>query len=107
VRLPARATGEVVPPTTEQVAALYEASPSWFRPAIVLGAGLGLRQAEGSGLTVDRIDWLGRSVRVDRQWITRRGLAEFGPPKSEASSRTIPASGFVLDELGAHVGPPA
>jgi integrase len=104
VRLPARAVGEVVPPTTGEVAALYDTAPAWFRPAIVLGAALGLRQAEASGLTVDRIDWLGRSVRIDRQWITRRGLAEWGPPKSKASSRTIPASGFVLDELGAHVG---
>jgi integrase len=104
VKLPAWAVGEVVPPTAGQVAALYDAAPAWFRPAVVLGAGLGLRQAEASGLTVDRIDWLGRAVRIDRQWITRRGLAEWGPPKSKASSRTIPASGFVLDELGVHVG---
>jgi len=47
----------------------------------VLGAGLGLRHAEASGLTVDRVLWLERCVRVDRQWVTRRGLAEFAPPK--------------------------
>lgn len=70
----------------------------------MLGAGLGLRQAEASGLTVDRVLWLERSVRIDRQWVTRRGLAEFAPPKTAGSVRTIPASQWVLDELGAHVG---
>lgn len=71
---------------------------------MVLGAGLGLRQGEVSGLTADRIDWLGRTVRVDRQWNRRRGAAEFGPPKSVSSNRTIPASSFVLERLSAHVG---
>jgi integrase len=93
-----------VPPTVEQVELLVDAAPVWFRPAIALGAGLGLRQAEASGLTADRVLWLARAVRVDRQWITRRGLAEFGPPKSPASNRTIPASNFVLDFLAEHVG---
>ncbi|HLM63876.1 MAG TPA: site-specific integrase [Acidimicrobiales bacterium] len=104
VKLPAGRSGEIVPPSREQVAAIYEAAAPWFRPAVILGAGLGLRQGEASGLSVDRIDWLGRTVRVDRQWMSRHGRSEFGPPKSTASSRTIPASGFVLDELAAHVG---
>jgi integrase len=43
-------------------------------------------------------------VRIDRQWLSRHGVSEFGPPKSAASNRTIPASDFVLDELGAYVG---
>jgi integrase len=93
-----------VPPTVEQVAALYDKAPNWFRPAVVLGAGLGLRHAEVSGLTVHRVLWLERAVRVDRQWVTRRGLAEFAPPKTASSVRTIPASQWVLDELAVHVG---
>jgi integrase len=104
VKLPALADGEVAPPTTDEVEALYEAAAPWFRPAIVAGAGLGLRQAEASGLTADRILWLPRLVKVDRQWITRRGLARFGPPKTKSSNRTIPASSFVLDYFSEHVG---
>jgi hypothetical protein len=76
VKLPARRTGEIVPPTVEQVELLVDAAPVWFRPAVILGAGLGLRQAEASGLTADRVLWLERAVRVNRQWITRRGLAQ-------------------------------
>jgi integrase len=104
VKLPATAGEEVVPPTVGQVAALAEASTEWFRPAVVLGAGIGLRQAEAPGLTVDRVHWFKRTVRVDRQWITSCCRADFGPPKTKSSNRTIPASQWVLDELGTHVG---
>jgi integrase len=69
-----------------------------------MGAGLGLRQSEVSGLPADRIDWLGRTVLIDRQWTSRRGRSEFRPPKTAASHRTIPASQWVLDALSEHVG---
>lgn len=104
VRPPGRDAGEIVPPTVKDVAAVYEACADWLRPAVMLGAGLGLRQGEATGLTVDRVDWLGRSVRIDRQWLSRHGLAEFGPPKTAASVRTVPASDVVIAELSAHVG---
>jgi integrase len=94
----------VVPPTTEQVAAIYETAVPWLRPAVVLGAGLGLRAGEAAGLTLDRVLWLERAVRIDRQWLSRHGVSEFGPPKTAASNQTIPASDLVLDELGAQVG---
>ena len=104
VRLPASDRGEIVPPTAEQLEALREAAPPWFRTAIVLGAGLGLRQGEVCGLTADRIDWLKeRTVRIDRQWSSRRQPACFGPPKSASSHRTIPAANSVLAELAASV----
>jgi integrase len=69
VKLPAGNSGEVVLPTTEQVATLYEAAVPWLRPSVVLGAGLGLRAGETAGLTLDRVLWLERAVRVDRQWL--------------------------------------
>ena len=104
VKLPASADGEVVPPTVTQVEALYNAAPEWFRPAVVLSAGLGLRQAETSGLTADRVLWLARAVRVDRQWNSRVTPAAFAPPKTRSSDRTVPASGYVIDYLADHVG---
>jgi integrase len=101
VKLPKAGGGAVVPPTAEDVQALYEAADDWFRVAIVLGAGLGLRQAEASGLTADRIVWLGkkRTVRIDRQWVTRTQPHHFATPKSNDSIRSIPASDAVLLEL--------
>lgn len=102
VKLPRSSAGEIVPPTSEDVTKLYVAAPTWFRKAVVMGAGLGLRQAEASGLTGDRIDWLAdRTVRIDRQWVSRRLPHQFAPPKSDSSYRTIPAADDILAELGA------
>jgi integrase len=100
VKLPRSTAGTVVPPTDEEVQALYEAAPATFRSAVLLGAAVGLRQGEASGLTVDRIDWLRRTVRVDRQWTQAGG---WGPPKTRASARTVPVAGEVLEVLARHV----
>jgi integrase len=95
---------EVTPPSAEQVAALVDAAPPWFAPAIVLGAGCGLRQGEASGLTVDRVRWTAREIRIDRQWLGHLQPPGFGPPKSDKGTRTIPAPSHVLDVLGQSVG---
>jgi integrase len=104
VTLPSPTPSLVVPPTLEQIRALLDGATPWFRPAVILGAGLGLRRAEAQGLTADRVLWLDRTVRVDRQWLTRRGETGFQPPKTASSNRTVPASDAVLAALGAHVG---
>jgi integrase len=104
VKLPAVPAGEVVPATVEQVEALYDGAVPWFRPAILLGAGLGLRQSEACGLTADRVLWLARAVRVDRQWNSRQRPADFAPPKTRSSDRAVPASNYVLARLAEHVG---
>lgn len=71
---------------------------------ILTQAGLGLRQGEACGLTVDRVDFLQRSVTVDRQLVTPRpGDVEFGRVKTEASNRTIPLPSSVGDVLAAHL----
>ena len=90
VKLPQRTKGEIVPPTSDEITTLFDAAASWFRIAIVIGAGLGLRQSEVSGLMADRIDWLGRTVLIDRQWTSRRGRSELTPPKTAASHRGDP-----------------
>jgi len=43
----------VLPPSHDDVVALHEAAAPWSRVAIVIGAGLGLRQSEVAGLTMD------------------------------------------------------
>lgn len=105
VKLPRPEAGQVVPMTRAEVDALTEAAASWFRAAIMLGAGLGLRQSEAAGLTVDRVDFLRRSVRVDRQWQQASGgqRGRFATPKTDSSARTIPAAPEVLDVLAAHI----
>jgi hypothetical protein len=53
------------------IEAITAGVPDWFRVAIPLGLGAGLRQGETCGLTVDRPDLLRRTLRVDRQLVTR------------------------------------
>jgi integrase len=71
---------------------------------IILAAGTGLRQGEIFGLTLDRVDFLRRTLFVDRQLIGVRGQApKFGPPKTASSIRTVPLPDVVLHALSEHV----
>ncbi|MFT3854799.1 MAG: tyrosine-type recombinase/integrase [Ilumatobacteraceae bacterium] len=80
------------------------AAPAWFAVAIPIGLGLGLRQGEACGLTVDRVDFLRRVVRIDRQRITSPGgVNTLEAPKTASSFRTIPLPTFVADALSTHI----
>ena len=105
VRLPRIANPPVLPLSVEQVTALLDVADAWFAVAIAIGAGLGLRQSEAAGLTVDRVDFLRRVVTVDRQWQQSSGSrpGAFAPPKTEASTRLIPADDWVLERVAAHL----
>jgi len=91
--------------TVEQVHAIADAVPERYRALVLVSAGLGLRQGEACGLTVDRVDFLRRHVIIDRQLVTPpgRGPVEFGPPKTESSTRVIPLAESVGELLAAHI----
>lgn len=101
----ARSASSITVPTTADVRDVLERSTPSMRPAVVLGALAGLRHAEASGLTVDRCDFLRRAIRVDRQWVTpvNGGAAAFGPPKTPASTRTVPVAVEVIELLARSV----
>ena len=104
ITLPKRNDAEVVPLTVSEVEAMAAAVPDRYRALIVFAAGMGLRQGECFGLTVDRVDFLRRQVRVDRQLVSAlRGVPEFGPPKSKAGFRTVPMPEVVASALAAHL----
>jgi integrase len=104
ITLPTRDDAEVVPLTVSEVEAMAAAVPDRYRALIVFAAGMGLRQGECFGLTVDRVDFLRRQVRVDRQLVSAtRGVPEFGPPKSKAGFRTVPMPEVVASTLAAHL----
>lgn len=103
-RLPKVDERQVVPMTADEVGALIAATAEHVRAAVLVAAGTGLRQGELFGLTVDRIDFLRRELRVDRQlWSPRTGRPVFVPPKSKASRRTIALSPLVVEALAAHL----
>lgn len=104
VKLPKRERAQVVPLETEVVQGLVDALPERYRAAVFLAATTGMRQGEVFGLTVDRVDFLRRKVRVDRQLITMQGAPPvLAPPKTEASRRTIPLPQVAVDALAAHL----
>ncbi len=104
IALPKKDRHEVVPLPVAAVERLVATMPQRYRALIVLAAGAGLRQGECFGVTVDRIDFLRRELRVDRQLVgVRNGVPEFGPPKTPAGFRTVPLPGSVVDALAAHL----
>ena len=104
ISLPKRTDTEVVPLGVSEVEALVAAVPEPYRALIVFAAAMGLRQGECFGLTVDRVDFLRRHVRVDRQLTSALGgVPTFGPPKSKAGFRTVPMPEVVCSTLAAHL----
>lgn len=95
---------QLTPLTVEQVAALAEAMPAELADCVWLGAGSGARVSEMLGTTLDRIDFLRRTYRIDRQLSkVAAGAPVFGPPKTKASSATLPLGQTTIDRLAAHV----
>lgn len=105
VTLPKRAaSSQLVPLGVEHVHGLAAAVDGRARALVLVAAAAGLRQGEAFGLTVDRVDFLRRTITVDRQLVGAERIAPvFGPPKSEASCRTVPIPQLLVDELAAHV----
>jgi len=63
-----------------------------------------LRPGEALGLTVDRVEFLRRSIRVGRQLITIAGSPlRLGPAKTPSSVRNIPIPQLVVDQLALHL----
>jgi integrase len=99
-----RAVSALVPLTVDQVHALAGAVPERYRALVIASAGLGLRQGEACGLTVDRIDFLRRTARIDRQLISpNKGPCTLGPVKTPSSNRVLPLPASVRDVLAAHL----
>lgn len=100
IQLPAVADHEVVPLTARQVQERAAVMPSEYRAAVIMLAGSGLRIGELLGLRVADVDFLRRTVRVERQ---RLQEGRIGPPKTPKSVRTVPIGQVVVDGLAAHL----
>lgn len=102
--MPKNETGRPEPVSPKTVAAITAALPSWARVAVPFALGAGLRQGEATGLAVDRVEFLRRTLRVDRQLVTRQSAApQLGPAKTQRSNRTVPLAEFVADAVSAHL----
>jgi integrase len=73
IKLPNIDKPKVVPLAVETVEALIDAVPDRCRALILLSAGTGVRISEALGVTTDRVDWMRRTVTIDRQLIRDGG----------------------------------
>jgi integrase len=104
IKLPEIVEEKVTPLSTATVHAIVEALPGRYQALAFVAAGTGLRQGEVFGLTTDRVIFLERRLKVDRQLVGLSGHAPtFGPPKTKASNREIPLPTVVADAMAAHI----
>jgi len=82
--------------TTEQVWALYDTFPPHLRPAILLGAFVGLRTAEACGLRVSDVDFMRGVVAPAVQWPAE-------DLKTETSRTAVPIPSELALQLSAAV----
>jgi integrase len=82
--------------TTEQVWALHDAMPEHLRPAVLLGAFVGLRVAEAAALRVSDVDFMSGVVSPAVQYPAE-------PLKSETSRTPVPIPRELALELSAAV----
>jgi integrase len=83
-------------------AAITAAMPDRLAAMVTLMAGTGLRPGEAAGLNADRVDFLRRTLRVDRQLVQTRPPS-FGPPEDACELRHRPLPQVVVDALAAHM----
>ncbi len=100
ITLPKDHDDEVEVPTLQDVERVRsELGERWQAIPVVL-AGSGLRVGELLGLRLSDVDFLRRTVRVERQRLQSHQIAAL---KSKASRRTVPVGKVVIDTLAAHL----
>lgn len=99
ITLPKARTDRVVPPSPEQVQVIAGAIPDRYYALVRVMAVAGLRIGEALGLDVGSIDFLRRTITVDKQFTQGN---ELETPKG-GKSRTVPVPQGLLDDLAAHL----
>jgi integrase len=106
IRLPSARSSSAVEEvlTPGQISALARAVPARYRAVILTGSGLGLRPGELFGVTVDRIEFLKRRVKIEQQLVRVRGTGVVvGPLKTASSYRNVPLPDHVAKAIATHI----
>ena len=113
IRLPTvikTAASQVVALDLDDVRNIADAAPPHLTAFVWLIATTGLRSGEAAGLTVERVNFLQKTIDIDRQMLTpSAGAPHLGPTKTTASVRTVPINDSMVAELNRHMRahPPA
>ncbi len=96
-------TPERYTPTLKQVRALAEEMPAQFYALILLAAYSGLRWGELAALRRCDLDLVKGTVWVHRNLVSVKGRLLIGPPKSEASKRTVYLPAAAIEVMRHHL----
>jgi integrase len=99
ISLPPRNRPTVRPLSPAEIEAVTSEMPARYQVACWISVGAGLRVSEVLGLTVGRVDFLRRQIRVEEQL---QG-GELAPLKSRSSRRVIPVDNMVLEKIAEHL----
>ena len=103
VRRPKSDSRKLKPWTREQAMAVRDQLPGQFKLVVDLGIGLGLRQGEIFGLSLDDIDLTTGEIEIKRQVkLLGSNRQLFGLPKGR-KIRTVPLPDRVLELINDHV----
>ena len=98
------AASQVLALDLDDVRNIAEAAPPHMTAFVWLIATAGLRPGEAAGLTVERVNFLEKTIDVDRQMVTpSKGPAHLAPTKTTASVRTVPINDSMVAELNRHM----
>jgi integrase len=104
IKTPSARRKEIKPLSNETVAALVAAAAPRYRAMVLLAAGSGLRHGELVGLELKDLDLVKGEVHVRQQAVRLdAGDPYIGPPKTDASYRTMPLAKTVTEALSEHV----
>ena len=92
---------QVQPWSAERAQAVLNALPHRYRPAVQIPTGLGLRQGEVFGFSLDDVDRERNIVRVERQVRIVGNELTFAPPK-RGKTREVPIGAALLADLDAY-----
>ncbi|MFJ4100561.1 tyrosine-type recombinase/integrase [Amycolatopsis japonica] len=98
VTRPREDRAKVQPWSAKRARAVLLALPSRYRPSVQLPSGLGLRQGEVFGFSLDDVDRERNIVRVERQVRIVDNKLTFAPPK-RGKTREVPIGAALLAEL--------
>jgi integrase len=89
---------QVQPWSSKRAQVVAKALPARYRPMVQIPAGLGLRQGEVFGFSLDDVDRTRNIVRVERQVRIVQNELTFAPPK-RGKTREVPIGAALLREL--------
>ena len=98
------AASQVVALDLDYVRRIADAAPPHLTAFVWLIATAGLRPGEAARLTVERVNFLKKTIDVDRQMLTPpKGSPHLAPTKTSASVRTVPINNSLVAELNRHM----